>query len=111
METIIRCGNKQVVLHAFHGSIKLARAAADAGFYITLPTNISRSSQFQAIARELPLSRLLTETDAPFLAAEKGQGSEPAHIAATITKVAAIKSLDGEEVANILYSNYQRLFL
>ncbi len=111
VETLVRCGNRKVVLHAFHGSMKLARAAADAGFYITIPTNIRRSSQFQAIAKELPLSRLLTETDAPFLAAEKGQGSEPAHIAATVAKVAAIKGLDEEEVANIIYGNYQRLFM
>ncbi len=72
VETLIRSGCKAVVLHAFHGSLKLAKAAADTGFYVTIPTNIGRSSHFQAIVRQLPLSRLLTETDAPYLAAEKG---------------------------------------
>ncbi len=110
VETLIRFGCKNVVLHAFHGSLKLASAAANAGFYITIPTNIGRSSHFQSIVKALPLSRLLTETDAPFLAAEKGQGSEPVHIANTITAIAAIKGLNAEEAANILFSNYQRLF-
>lgn len=110
VETLIRCGCKLVILHAFHGSIKLVKAAAGAGFYVTIPTNIGRSSHFQAIAKALPLSRLLTETDAPFLAAEKGQKSEPAHIVATIRELAKMKGMDTIEVANIIYGNYQRLF-
>ncbi|MBI2550480.1 TatD family hydrolase [Candidatus Woesearchaeota archaeon] len=108
--TLIRCGCKHVVLHAFHGSVKLAKAAAEAGFYVAIPTNICRSSHFQAIVKELPLSRLLTETDAPYLAAEKDGKSEPAHIAAAIRQISKIKAVDEAEVANILFSNYQRLF-
>lgn len=110
VETLIRCGCNAVILHAFHGSMKLVKATAEAGFYITIPTNIRRSSHFQAIVRELPLSRLLTETDTPYLAAEKEGKSEPSHIAATVARIAAIKGMAAEEVANILYSNYQRLF-
>ena len=110
VETLIRCGCKRVVLHAFHGSLKLVQKAAEAGFYVTIPTNIGRSSHFQAIVRQSPLSRLLTETDAPYLAAEKDGKSEPSHIAATVARIAAIKGMAAEEVANILYSNYQRLF-
>ncbi len=110
VETLIRCGCKLVILHAFHGSINLVKAAAAAGFHVTIPTNIGRSSHFQAIAKILPLSRLLTETDAPFLAAEKDGKSEPAHVAATVAKIAEVKGMTAEEVANIIYSNYQRLF-
>ena len=110
VETLIRCECNKAVLHAFHGNMKLVKMAADAGICITIPTNIGRSSHFQAVARELPLSRLLTETDAPFLAAEKGSGSEPAHIAKAITVIAALKGMDPEEIANIIFSNYQRLF-
>ena len=110
VETLIRCSCGKVVLHAFHGSLKLVKMAADAGFYITIPTNIERSSHFQAVVKQLPLSRLLTETDTPFLAAEKGSGSEPAHIIKTIKAIAGIKGLTAEEIANVIYSNYQRLF-
>ncbi|MBI2141505.1 TatD family hydrolase [Candidatus Woesearchaeota archaeon] len=110
VDTLIRCGCKKAVLHAFHGSLKLVKEAAAAGFYVTIPTNIQRSSHFQAIAKTLPLSRLLTETDAPFLASEKGGKSEPAHVAATVARIAEIKGMVAEEVANIIYSNYQHLF-
>lgn len=108
--TLIRCGCKRVVLHAFHGNMKLVKAAADAGFFITIPTNVGRSSHFKAIVKELPLSRLLTETDAPYLAAERDGRSEPAHIAATVRQISKIKAMDEVEVANMLFSNYQRLF-
>ncbi len=110
VDTLIRCGCKKVILHAFHGNMKLVNAAVGAGFYITIPTNLRRSSHFQAIVKELPLSQLLTETDTPYLAAEKEGKSEPSHIAATITRMAGIKGMAAEEVANILYNNYQRLF-
>lgn len=110
VEALIRCGCKKVILHAFHGSLKLVQTAAEAGFYITIPTNIRRSSHFQAIVKQVPLSQLLTETDTPYLAAEKDGKSEPSHIAATVQRIAAIKGITAEEAANILYSNYQRLF-
>ncbi len=110
VETLIRVGCKKVVLHAFHGSLKLAQKAVAAGFFTAIPTNIRRSSHFQAFVRELPLSCLLTETDAPYLAAKKGAGSEPAHIAATVESIAGMKGLAAEEVANMLYNNCQRLF-
>ena len=110
VETLVRCGCERVVLHAFHGSMNLVKTAAAAGFYITVPTNVQRSSHFQSIAKALPLSRLLTETDAPFLAAEKGRSSEPAHVAATVAKIAEIKGMTAEEAANVIYNNYMLLF-
>src|SRR3989338_297005 len=110
VDTLIRLGCRKVILHAFHGSLKLVQKAVAAGFYITIPTNIRRSSHFQALARALPLSGILTETDTPFLAAEKGGKSEPAHVAKTIAEIAGIKGLTTGEVANILYLNFQHLF-
>lgn len=111
VETLKKLNCKRVILHAFHGSLNLAKEAADAGFYVTIPSNVGRSSQFQAIAKQLPLSRLMTETDAPYLAAEKGGGSEPAHVAITVKEIARLKGMDEIEVANIIYASYQRLFL
>lgn len=110
VETLIRLGCKKVVMHAFHGSLKLAEKAAGAGFYITIPTNIPRSSHFQAFAKALPLSRLLTETDAPYLAIHREGSSEPAHVATTIARIATVKGMVPEEVANVVFSNYQNLF-
>ncbi len=110
VETLIRLGCKKVILHAFHGSLQLAEKAAESGFYITIPTNIPRSSHFQAFVKALPLSRLLTETDAPYLAIAKDGESEPSHITQTVKRIAAIKSLTEQETANIIFNNYQNLF-
>jgi TatD DNase family protein len=111
IDSLIRLGCRKVVLHAFHGSSSLARKAVDAGFFFSIPTNLKRSQQFQGLVKEVPSSRLLTETDSPFLAHEKGQKSEPAHVAITLTTIAAIKRITVEETANILFSNYQQLFI
>jgi len=110
IEILVRSGCKHVVLHAFHGSSSLVKKAADSGFYFSIPTNIGRSGQFQGLVKAVPASRLLTETDAPFLAADRNGKSEPAHVAATIQAIAKIKGLAPEDTANLLFGNYQRLF-
>jgi TatD DNase family protein len=110
VETLIKLDCKKVVLHAFHGKINLVKEAIEKGFYFSIPTNIVRSSQFQAIVKAVNASNLLTETDSPFLATEKDGKSEPAHITETISEIAKIKGLEQEETANIIYSSYQKLF-
>ncbi len=110
IETLVRCSSKQVVLHAFHGSSGLAKKAVDSGFYFSIPASIVRSSQFQGIVKAVPASRLLTETDAPFLAPVKGRSSEPSDVASTVKAIAEIKGLTAEEAANLIFGNYQRLF-
>ncbi|MBI2663950.1 TatD family hydrolase [Candidatus Woesearchaeota archaeon] len=110
VETLISSNCKNAVLHAFHGSMKLVRKAADAGFYFSIPTNIARSQHFQTLAAAVDLTNLLTETDAPYLAAEKGSKSEPADVAATIQEIAKIKNLKPAAVAETIYKNYRTLF-
>lgn len=110
VEALIKLGCRKAILHAFHGSLKLAEKAVASGYYITIPTNLGRSSHFQAFVRQLPLSHLLTETDSPYLAIKREGTSEPAHVTVTIEKIAALKGLTSEDTANALFGNYQRLF-
>lgn len=95
------------VMHAFHGSAELAKKS---GLYYTIAANIGRSDHLQRLVQELPMSRLLTETDAPFLAPEKGGRSEPADVALAVRKIAEIKGLDEGEVQRMIFANYQRVF-
>jgi len=99
-----------VVLHCFSGGKELIKRGFDLGFMFSIPANIVRSKHFQRMAETLPLSRVLSETDAPFLSPYPGRENEPAFISETIKKVAGIKKMSEEEVANILYSNYQKTF-
>ena len=102
---------KKAVFHCFGGSKKLALRVIKNGWYLSIPSNVSRSQQFQDFVKEFPLSQLLTETDAPFLSVKgKGDRSEPADIAQSVKTIAELKGLTVEETANQLYMNYQRLF-
>jgi TatD DNase family protein len=101
----------KIVLHCFHGSSSLVKKAISMGCYFSIPANIVRSDHFQRLVGIIPLQMLLTETDGPFLAPEKDKRSEPSMVESTIRKIAEIKSLSAEDAANIVFSNYQRLFL
>jgi TatD DNase family protein len=100
----------KIVLHCFHGSMSLVKKAAGMGCYFSIPANVVRSGHFQLMVKEVPLSQILTETDAPFLAPEKDTRSEPAMVARSVEKIAELKGLSAEDTANIIFSNYQRLF-
>lgn len=101
---------KKVILHCFSGKQKLVKKALDSGWNFSIPTNIVRSQQFQLIAQTASMSQILTETDAPYLSPYKGQKNEPSFVIETVKKIAEIKELEPEEVANNIYMNYQRIF-
>lgn len=111
IDTVKRLQMKKVILHSFEGNKTLIKQAADAGFHVSIPSNIERSSHWQNAVQIMPLKQLLTETDAPFLSRDKDGSSEPAHIRHAISKIAEIKGLTNEETENALFLNYQRLFL
>ncbi len=110
IETLTGSGCKKVILHAFHGSIKLVKAGVDSGFSFSIPSNILRSSHFQKIAEAVPLHGILTETDAPFLGPFKDRRSEPAYVEMSVRKIAEIKRKAADDVAGHLYSNYLEMF-
>ena len=91
---------ENVVLHCFSGKLKLIRKAAKLGFYFSVPTNIIRAEQFQKMVETVDINQILTETDAPFLSPFKEKRNEPMFINQTIKKIAEIKSMNKEEVAN-----------
>ena len=101
---------ENVVLHCFSGKLKLIRRAADLGFYFSVPTNIIRAEQFQKMVETVDINQILTETDAPFLSPFKEKRNEPMFINQTIKKIAEIKSMNKEEVANNIFMNYQKVF-
>ena len=60
--------------------------------------------------KEVPLSQLFTESDAPYLSPYKDKRNEPAFITETIKKIAEIKRMDEQEVVNNIYMNFGRVF-
>ena len=102
---------ENVILHAFHGSLGLAKEAVKLGYFISIPCNVVRSSQMQSFVSELPISHLVTETDAPYLGPNSREEiNEPKNIRLSIKKIAEIKGLTQKDTENILFDNARRIF-
>lgn len=110
-EVIEMCKDyKKIIMHCFCGKKKLFEKALNYGFYFSIPPTIVKSEQFQMWVEIAPLSQLLTETDSPFLSPYSDKKNESSFIVETIKKIAEIKKMEEQEVKNILFMNYKRLF-
>jgi TatD DNase family protein len=102
------------LIHCFTASADFARAVLPLGFRISLSGIVTfrKAEALQAVARDLPLDRLLVETDAPFLAPvpHRGRTCEPAHVADTARFVAALRGLAPEALAEATTANFHALF-
>jgi len=102
------------LLHCFSSGPDLARRSLALGGYVSFSgiLTFKKSDEVRAIAAEVPLERLLVETDAPYLAPQpfRGKRCEPAHVAETARVLAAVKGIEPAEMAKITTDNFHRLF-
>ncbi len=105
---------KPGVLHSYNGNLETAQKALDLNFYIgvTGPVTYKNAAEKRQIIRQLPLERILIETDAPFLTPvpHRGKRNEPAFVAYIADKIAEIHMTTREQVATITAANAERLF-
>jgi TatD DNase family protein len=105
------CGG---IIHCFSGDYEMAKECIEMGFYISIPGTITfkNAEGFQEIIKNLPLESLLIETDAPFLAPFpfRGKRNEPSYIRYTAQKVAEIKKVSFEKVADVTTENAFRVY-
>jgi len=102
------------VLHSFSGSLETAQRAIGLNFCIgiTGPITFKNAEKKQEMVAQLPLERMLIETDAPYLAPHphRGKRNEPAFVYEIADKIAQLQSRNLDEVATITTSNAARLF-
>lgn len=107
-------GKLKGVLHCFAGEMELGKAALEMGLYISYTGNITfpKAENLRATVKQIPLERLLIETDCPFLAPQafRGKRNEPAYVVKVAEKIAEIKGLTVEEVARETTKN-AKLFI
>ena len=103
--------NHKVVMHCFSGRKHLVQRIRDNGWYFSIPCNVDRSLHFQQIVKDNPIEQLLTETDSPYLSPVPGMVNRSDNVLLTIKKIAELKLMTPVETSNIIYSNYQRIFL
>lgn len=102
------------VMHCFSGTKWLAEQALEIGFYISFSgiLTFKKAEELRDIARNVPLERIMVETDSPYLAPEplRGKVNEPAYVRHTLRTLAAIKNLDEDSMATICNKNFFDLF-
>jgi TatD DNase family protein len=102
------------LIHCFSSTKYLADESVKIGGYISVSGIITfrKSEALREVVRGIPLERLLVETDAPYLAPEpyRGKPCEPAYTALTARKLAEIKEISAEELAQATTSNFLQLF-
>ena len=102
------------VLHSYNGNLETAQKARALNFYIgvTGPVTYKNAEEKRTIVKQIPLTSLLIETDAPFLAPvpQRGKRNEPAFVAYIADKIAEIHMTTREQVAEVTAANAARLF-
>jgi TatD DNase family protein len=102
------------ILHCFTGTWAHARRALDLGFMISFAGNVTfpKAQQIREAAMQVPLDRMLIETDSPFLAPApyRGKRNEPAYVVETARHVGQLRGLSGEELGGQTAQNFYRFF-
>jgi len=100
------------ILHCFSGTREDAFELMDAGFLVSFAGNVTfkKAESLRAVAREIPLDRLLTETDSPYLAPVpyRGKRNEPAFVAEVTRQLAQVHGVSDEEVGAQAVKNFAR---
>lgn len=102
------------IMHCFSGSPAQGQRSLELGFYLSFGGIVTfpKALDLQAAARLVPSDRLLIETDAPFLAPvpKRGKRNEPAYVVETARKLAELRGVTAEEIAETTTLNFKLLF-
>lgn len=103
------------LIHCFSSTKKLSEKSLDLGLYISIAgiVTFKKAEELQEIVKYLPLDKMLIETDSPYLAPmpHRGKTNEPAYVRHVAEKIADLKGISFEEVAEVTTNNFRKLFL
>lgn len=107
-------GSFPILLHCFASSPELARRVLALGGYVSFSgiATFPKCEEIRSVARELPLERILVETDAPYLAPvpQRGKRNQPAFVAYTAGRIAQERGMETAELVAQTTRNFARLF-
>jgi len=102
------------ILHCYSSSVEMAKEFVKLGFYISLggPVTFKKAKTSKLVAKEIPLDKLLIETDSPYLTPEpfRGKRNEPKYVRYVAEEIARIKEVPVEVIAENTRENFKRLF-
>ncbi len=109
-----RAGEAGGVMHCFTETLEFAHAAMDLGFYISFSgiVTFKNAHSLKAVAKAIPLERMLVETDSPYLAPvpHRGKTNEPGWVRHVAEEVAGLRGIPLEALAEATSANFFRLF-
>lgn len=102
------------IMHCFTGSVEVAKECIEMNFYISLggPVTFKNAKKPKEVAAEIPLDRLLIETDCPYLTPHpyRGKRNEPSYVKLVAQQIAELKGVSFEEVAEATTANAKKCF-
>lgn len=102
------------LIHCFSGSVEIAREYVRMGFFISFagPLTFKKAPNLWEAAMNVPLDRLMVETDSPYLAPEplRGRRNEPANVVWVLRRLAELRGLPEEEMARVTTENARRFY-
>ena len=106
--------NLKILMHCFTGSLNFAKKLLDLDAYFSASGIITfkNSEDLRNTFKEIPVKKLLIETDSPYLAPEpmRGKKNEPSFITYTLKRLSELKDLNSEELNSITTKNFNNLF-
>jgi TatD DNase family protein len=109
-DTVVAENMKEVVFHYYSGNMTLAKQIIEKKYFISIPATINNRSTLQDIAKKLPLSQLLTETDSPFSSPFPNSVNVPQNVRLTVEKIAELRNISFEEADRQTTENAKRVF-
>jgi TatD DNase family protein len=110
----VAAGGTSGIMHCFSGSSWLGQQAIALGFYISFSgiVTFKKADELRATAKQVPLDRLLIETDCPFLAPVpyRGKRNEPAYVVEVARCLAELHGVSVDEMGQITAANFARVF-
>lgn len=99
-------------VHFFAGSLEEAKAFIDFGFTLSFTGVITFTGDYDAVIRNTPLDMIMTETDTPYVTPvpHRGKRNEPVYVKEVVKRIAEIKGMTEEEVAQAVIDNAKRVF-
>ena len=108
-------GSAGGVMHCFTENLDVAKAAIDLGFHISFSgiLTFKNATIIKEVAQNIPLDKILIETDSPYLAPTpfRGKTNQPAYVKHVAEEIARLRNISVDEVGNATSLNFRRLFL
>ena len=98
--------------HFFAGNTEISEQFIDLGFYISFTGVITFAKDYEKVVKEISLNRILSETDAPYVSPTpfRGKRNEPSHVREVVKKIAELKDISEQEVADQIKRNVKELY-